>query len=113
MKDEDDVDKINLVAQKASHFMMSNVWIFENLISTLKEEQMLDAVDSIGKEIFELGTRMQNTRLKAFAQLTLGELASQEHIEDKKRVKAGIEQLMSAHEMYQEDASILSSEEYS
>ena len=61
------MEKIKAMAMKASNFMMSNVWIFENLITTLKEEQMLDAVDSIAKEIFELGTRLSNTRLKAFA----------------------------------------------
>ena len=51
---------------------------------------MFEAVDSIGKEIFELGTRMENVRLQAFAQLTLGEIASKEHIEDPVRAEAGI-----------------------
>ena len=51
---------------------------------------MFEAVDSIGKEIFELGSRMENIRLQAFAQLTLGEIASQEHIDDPVRAEAGI-----------------------
>jgi len=37
---------------------------------------MFEAVVSIGMEIFELGTRMNNTRLLAFAQMSLGEIAS-------------------------------------
>ena len=61
---------------------------------------MFEAVDSIGKEIFELGTRMENVRLQAFAQLTLGEIASKEHIEDPIRAEAGIKQLLAANELY-------------
>ena len=61
---------------------------------------MFEAVDSIGKEIFELGNRMENTRLQAFAQMTLGEIASQEHIEDPELAEAGIQQLLNASELY-------------
>jgi len=51
---------------------------------------MMDAVDSIGAEIFELGTKMENQRLQAFAQLTLGEIASQEHLDNEEKAEAGI-----------------------
>jgi len=37
---------------------------------------MFEAVDSIGMEIYELGVKMDNARLQAFAQMTLGEIAS-------------------------------------
>lgn len=51
---------------------------------------MMDAVDSIGKEMFNLGTRMENPRLKAFSLMTLGEIAAKEHIEDPLKADAGI-----------------------
>ena len=74
---------------------------------------MLEAVDAIGKEVFELGTRMENTRLQAFGQMILGEMASQEPIGDPLRAQLGIEQLLKANQLYQQDASILSPEEHS
>lgn len=55
---------------------------------------MFEAVDSIGKEIYELGNRMENVRLQAFAQMTLGEIAATEHLEDPVRAEAGIQQLL-------------------
>lgn len=92
---------------------MSNIWILKDLIGQLNAEQMFEAVDSIGKEIFELGNRMENVRLQAFAQLTLGEIAATEHLEDPVRAEAGIVQLLQANELYQQDASLLTTEEYS
>jgi len=35
----------------------------EDLILTLKEEQMQDAVISISNEMYELGLQMENTRM--------------------------------------------------
>lgn len=92
---------------------MSNIWILEELIEQLSEEQMFDAVQSIGQEIFDLGVRMDNSRLQAFAQLTLGEIASKEHLEEPEKAEAGIKALIQANELYQQDAKILDSEEYS
>ena len=51
---------------------------------------MFEAVDSIGREILDLGKRMDNSRLQAFAQLMLGELASTEYIENESKAEAGI-----------------------
>lgn len=112
LEEGQEVAQIKNIVAKAHRFMLGNVWIFEELIGQLKDEQMFEAVDSIGKEIFELGSRMENVRLQAFAQLTLGEIASQEHIEDEIRAENGIHQLLNANELYQQDASILASEEY-
>ena len=55
--------QIKNIALKAHRFVLGNIWILEDLIDTLKAEQMFDAVISIGLEIFELGKRMENTRL--------------------------------------------------
>ena len=62
---------------------------------------MFDAVQSIGQEIFELGVKMDNNRLQAFSQLTLGEIASKEHLEEPEKAEAGIQQLLQANELYQ------------
>ena len=51
---------------------------------------MLEAVDSISKEIFDLGFKMDSPRLQAFAQMTLGELASQEFMGDASQAELGI-----------------------
>ena len=58
-----EASQIKNIANKAHRFMMKNIWILENLIGTLKDEQMFDAVDSIGHEIYELGNKMDNPRL--------------------------------------------------
>ena len=52
----------------------------------------MDAVGSIGQEILDLGKRVESDRLQAFAQLTLGELASHEmYIKDEERARVGIQ----------------------
>jgi len=61
---------------------------------------MLAAVASISKEVFDLGIKMDTPRLQAFAQMTLGELAAQEYVDDSERAEAGIKQLVFAHELY-------------
>jgi len=45
--------------------------------------------------------------------MSLGEIASQEYLEDGERAEQGIKFLLKANELYQEDAKILSTEEYS
>lgn len=55
------------MVEKSARFLLNNDWIFETLVATLKEEQMLDAVESIAGEIYELGTRLDSTRLQAFS----------------------------------------------
>ena len=74
---------------------------------------MTDAVASISNEIFELGTKMEKKRLQAFAQMTLGEIASQEHLTNEEKAEAGIQRLLAANDLYQQDASMLKEEEYS
>lgn len=74
---------------------------------------MIDAVDSISKEILELGSKTENVRLQAFGQMTLGELASKEFIGDAVKAETGIAFLLQANQLYQQDASIFSGEEYS
>ena len=87
-----EVRQIKNTAAKASRFMMTNMWIFEDLIQTLKDEQMMDAVGQIGQEILDLGKRVESDRLQAFAQLILGELASIEpYIKDEERARGGIQ----------------------
>ena len=55
----------------------------------------MDAVGSIGQEILDLGKRVESDRLMAFAQLTLGELASHElYITDIDKAREGIQQLL-------------------
>ena len=78
LEEDQEAAQIKNIANKADRFIMTNSWILENLIDTLKDEQMFEAVDSIGREILDLGKRMDNMRLQAFAQLMLGELASTE-----------------------------------
>ena len=95
-----EVSQIKNIAAKANRFLMNNIWILEDLIDTLKDEQMFDAVDSIGLEIFDLGRRMDNPRLQAFAQLTMGEIASQEHLENPARAEVGIKYLLKVNELY-------------
>ena len=43
----------------------------------------------------------------------LGELASTEYIENESKAEAGIQQLLATNALYQQDAAILSQEEYS
>ena len=74
--------------------------IFQNLISTLKDEQMFDAVDTIAKEVITLGDRLDQQKFKANALLVIGEIASEEHIEYSDKVSAGIQQLLEANEIY-------------
>ena len=62
---------------------------------------MFEAVVSIAMEIFELGTKMNNPRLLAFSQMSLGEIASKEYLEDSERCEKGIEYLLEANELYQ------------
>ena len=52
----------------------------EDLILTLKEEKMTDAVIQITNEMYKLGLEMDNGRMQVFALLILGELVSQEEI---------------------------------
>ena len=73
---------------------------------------MFEAVLSIGLEIFALGKRLNMTRLQVFAQLALGEIASTEYIEDAERAERGLEYLIEANELYQEDASLFSTDEF-
>lgn len=113
LEEGQEASQIKNIASKAHRFMMSNIWILETLIENLKDEQMFDAVDSIGSEIFELGNKMDNPRLQVFARLTLGEIASQEHLLDDARAEQGIEHLVKCNDLYQQDASLLSSEEFS
>lgn len=113
LEEGQEASQIKNIANKAHRFMMSNIWIMETLIDNLKDEQMFDAVDSIGQEIYELGNRMDNTRLQIFSRLTLGEIASQEHLLDDEKAEQGIKFLLEANELYKQDASILSGEEFS
>ena len=93
--------------------MMNQIWVMEELILTLKEEQMQDAVISISNEMYELGVKMENSRMQVFSLLILGELISQESINDEKKAEDALTKLLKATEMYNQDAKILSGEEYS
>lgn len=42
---------------------MNNIWIMEDLILTLKEEKMTEAVIQISNEMYDLGLQMENTRM--------------------------------------------------
>lgn len=53
--------------EKSARFLLENDWIFETLIATLKEEQMLEAVESIAGEIYELSMRLDSQKLQAFS----------------------------------------------
>ena len=48
----------------------------EDLILTLKEEKMTDAVIQISNEMYSLGLDMENSRMQVFSLLILGELVS-------------------------------------
>ena len=85
----------------------------EDLILTLKEEQMQDAVISISNEMYDLGLQMENTRMQVFSLLILGELISQEQIGDEEKAEDALNKLLKASEMYTQDSRILSGEEYS
>ena len=61
---------------------------------------MMEAVDQIGREILELGKRMDSSRLSAFALMTLGEIASQNYLDDPFKSDQGIQQLLEANELY-------------
>ena len=74
---------------------------------------MFEAVDSIGQDLYELGNRLESSALKAFSQLIMGEIASQEHIGDPFKAEVGLQQLLEANQLYVEDASSLSTAEYS
>lgn len=74
---------------------------------------MYEAVVSIAMEIYDLGTRMNNPRLLAFSQMYLGEITSKEYLEDPDRCEKAIEYLLAANDLYQEDASLFTQEEFS
>ena len=97
LEEGQEAGQIKNIVSKAHRFILGNIWILEDLIGQLKDEQMFEAVDSIGKEIYALGLRMENVRLQAFAQLTLGEIASQEHIEDPEKADHGIKSLLAVN----------------
>ena len=47
--------QIKKVVEKANRFMRDSPWIFEQLIATLLEEQMLEAVESVASCVYDLG----------------------------------------------------------
>ena len=49
----------------------------------------------------------------AFAHLALGELISQEYLEDSEQFSQGLEHLIQAAELYKQNTEVLSQEEYS
>lgn len=61
---------------------------------------MFDAVDTIAKEVITLGDRLDQQKLKANALLVIGEIASEEHIDNYDKVSAGIQQLLEANKIY-------------
>lgn len=66
-----------LVLAKAVRFIENNSEIVETLVSDLIQEKMFEAVEAICRHHLEIGTERQNSRMIAFANLTLGELFSQ------------------------------------
>lgn len=74
---------------------------------------MVEAVDSIAGEIYTMGFELDNPRLQALALLTLGEIISQEHVNNEARAEEGIEKLQSAYQLYQQDPQIMTGGEYS
>ena len=80
--------------------MRDNAWIFEQLIATLLEEQMLEAVESVASQVYDLGFQMDSQKMQAFSLMLLGEQVSQQHVKDSAKAERGLEQLLQAHEIY-------------
>ena len=76
LQEGQEASQILNVATKARRFLMNQIWIMEDLILTLKEEKMTDAVIQITNEMYSLGLEMENGRMQVFSLLILGELIS-------------------------------------
>lgn len=63
---------------------------------------MFDAIDSICLEMLALGNKMDDSKLKAFALLSLGELISTQEndINVEPKVDIAIQRLLEANELY-------------
>lgn len=83
---------------KAVRFIENNSDIIETLVDDLMQEQMHDAVEAVCRHHLDIGTEKQNTRMVAFASLTLGELLSKEKASEARTY------LQNAYDLYTQDS---------
>ena len=74
---------------------------------------MFEAVMHIGQEQLLIGKQRDCQRMVAFASMVLGELISQEYLDDPTQTAQGLEYLTQAAELYKNNTEVLSQEEYS
>ena len=86
--------------------------LLENLLQTLREEQMYEAVLHIAREILLMGKDRKNKRFIAFANLIIGEVLIQQYQDDPQSIKDAEAYLSEANIAYTTDATILNDEEY-
>ena len=103
---------IDLIVTKAIRFFEANLYVLQNLLETLRDEQMFDAVLSIAHETMEIGKQRNNVRFIAFAHTIIGEILIQEHSEEPEKVEEARKYLLEAFEAYQTNSEVLTEDEY-
>ena len=73
---------IKLLVLKGKMFLSKNFEVIRNLLEDLKAEQMFEAVILIAQDLLKLGEEKDDQRMRAFANLFLGELITAEHLDN-------------------------------
>ena len=92
---------------------MNQLEILETLMDNLKDEEMFEAVVSIAEEVLHIGEQKDNQRMQAFGSMVLGEFIAKDQLTSKEQCERGLKYLNSAVALYQQNASVLSADEYS
>jgi hypothetical protein len=84
----------------------------DDLIRTLKDEQMFDAVLFVARGQLSLSTSRQNKKMMAFSNMVIGETLVQEFSKMPGSLDQAKTNLLDAHESYQKSSAVLSDDEY-
>jgi hypothetical protein len=112
MQENQQPELIHLIVVKAVKFFEVNIDILEELVRTLKDEQMFDAVLFIAKGQLTLSTSRQNKKMMAFSNMVIGEILVQEYSKMPGSLDQARTHLLDAHEAYQKSSAVLSDDEY-
>ena len=104
---------IDLIVTKTIRFFESHMYLLENLLRTLRDEQMFDAVLHIANEMLQIGKKRKNNRFMAFSSFIIGELLTQEFSSDPDQLMYAKANLTEAFDAYSLSSNVLTDDEYS
>ena len=70
---------IDLIVANSVRFFEANFYVLQNLLNTLRDEQMFDAVLNIAQDILQMGKERKNVQFMAYANTVIGEILIQEY----------------------------------